>query len=150
MLDDTDHEIIRLLSENSRLQWREIGERVHLSGPAVANRVQRLEREGVIKAFTLKMDPAKAGYPIRAYIHVFMKTSDHRPFHDYLKSDDAVERADRISGDACYLVTVHAKDEAHLNRILENILKHGNYRINLAIGAIKEDGCRSLHEEEAK
>lgn len=139
MLDDTDHEIIRLLSENSRLQWREIGESVHLSGPAVANRVQRLERDGVIKSFTLKVDTAKTGYPIRAYIHVFMKSSDHRAFHAYLNSDEAVERADRISGDACYLITVHAKDEPHLNRILENILKHGNYRINLAIGAIKED-----------
>lgn len=70
MVVETDLKIIELLKGNGRMQWREIGEEVHLSGPGVANRIQRLEKTGVIKRFTVETDGAKMGAPIRAYITV--------------------------------------------------------------------------------
>lgn len=136
-LDHTDLEILRLLKDNSRLQWRDIGEAVHLSGPAVAHRVQRLEKTGVIRRFTVETDPVKLGTPLRLYITVFMKTANHPDFLDFVREETAILRAERISGQGCYLLTVQLSDEGALNRLLEQILRHGNYQLNISVGTVK-------------
>lgn len=136
-VDHTDLEILKLLKENSRLKWRDIGEAVHLSGPAVANRVQRMEKTGVIRSFTVETDPAKLGHPLRLYITVSMKTANHPEFIDFVRDEPAIVRADRISGHGCYLLTVQLADEAALNRLLERILVHGNYQLSISIGSVK-------------
>ncbi|AZQ13456.1 AsnC family transcriptional regulator [Halorubrum sp. PV6] len=65
-LDETDVEILSLLAENARRPYSEIGERVGLSGPAVSDRVTRLEETGVIEGFTVDVDRTKlrAGVPV--------------------------------------------------------------------------------------
>ncbi|WP_435075055.1 AsnC family transcriptional regulator [Halorubrum sp. HHNYT27] len=65
-LDETDVEILSLLAENARRPFSEIGERVGLSGPAVSDRVTRLEESGVIEGFTVDVDRSKlrAGVPV--------------------------------------------------------------------------------------
>ena len=52
LFDSTDMAIIDLLRKNYRMQWREIGEQVHLTGQAVANRIRRMEELGLIKGYT--------------------------------------------------------------------------------------------------
>ena len=56
MLDQTDMNILKELSKNSRLTMKALGEKVHLTGQAVANRVLKLEEEGVIEAYTISID----------------------------------------------------------------------------------------------
>ena len=56
MLDQTDMEIIKLLTQNSRMQWLDIGEIVHLTGQAVKNRVDRLEKLGIIEGYRVKLN----------------------------------------------------------------------------------------------
>lgn len=65
-LDETDLEILSLLAANARRPFSEIGERVGLSGPAVSDRVTRLEESGVIEGFTLDVDRTllRAGVPV--------------------------------------------------------------------------------------
>lgn len=50
MLDDTDKKIIKELKQDGRMTMKELGERVHLTGQAAANRVLKLEEEGIIEA----------------------------------------------------------------------------------------------------
>jgi DNA-binding Lrp family transcriptional regulator len=65
-LDETDLEVLSLLAANARRPFSEIGERVGLSGPAVSDRVTRLEESGVIEGFTVDLDRTKlrAGVPV--------------------------------------------------------------------------------------
>nr|MCX3331078.1 winged helix-turn-helix transcriptional regulator [Bacillus pacificus] len=51
MFDSTDFKIIKLLQENARMNWKEIGERVHLTGQAVGKRINKLEEAGVIQKY---------------------------------------------------------------------------------------------------
>ena len=62
-LDQTDHKIIELLSQNARRTMADIGERVSLSASAVTRRIERLERSGVIAGYTVVVDHRKAGRP---------------------------------------------------------------------------------------
>ncbi|WP_241669579.1 winged helix-turn-helix transcriptional regulator [Bacillus cereus] len=51
--------MLNLLKENSRVQWRDIGKEIHMTGQAVGNRVRKLEEEGIIRAFTILLDEMK-------------------------------------------------------------------------------------------
>jgi Lrp/AsnC family transcriptional regulator, leucine-responsive regulatory protein len=73
-LDRTDIEILRLLQDNARMTFSEIGRRVHLSQPAVAERVRLLEDAGVISGYHAHVDSTKLGYPIFAIMHVEGRT----------------------------------------------------------------------------
>ncbi|MHC1681753.1 MAG: Lrp/AsnC family transcriptional regulator [Clostridiaceae bacterium] len=137
MLDETDLKILSILSKNSRFQWREIGESVHLTGQAVANRIRKMEELGVIEGYTVKLNPSKLGENLTAFITVFMKTIDHVAFQNFIKDSESICEAHRISGDGCYLLKSRVNSDKELNLLLDEILKYGNYRLNLSIGNIK-------------
>ncbi|MZP28559.1 AsnC family transcriptional regulator [Heliobacterium undosum] len=137
MLDQTDREILRLLEQNSRLQWKEIGELVHMTGQAVASRIRRLEEIGVIEGFTIKVNQEKIGLPIVAMITVSMKTNHHKAFQDFITQEAAIVESHRISGDGCYWLKACLENTESLDRLLDDILRYGNYRLHLSISKVK-------------
>lgn len=137
MIDQTDLEIIQCLQKDSRMQWKEIGEKVHLTGQAVASRIRKMEDLGIIEGFTVKLNPAKLGKPIIALISVFMKSAEHTAFQHFINRKDMIEEAYRISGEGCYWLKVNVSSHEELNSFLDELLKYGNYRISLSIGKIK-------------
>ncbi len=137
MIDQTDLHILYLLLGNARMQWREIGEQVHLTGQAVANRIRKMEDLGIIEGYTVKINESKLGKSIIAYVTVFMKTADHNAFHKYIKQTDAIAEANQISGEGCYLLKLNISSQDELLKSLNEILQYGNYRVNLSIEKIK-------------
>lgn len=137
MIDETDLAIIRLLQENSRRQWKDIGAAVHLTGQAVAARVKTLEETGVITGYSASVDAAKLGKPLTAFITVFMASADHGVFHRFIEGEQSITAAHRVSGDGCYWLRADMTAHEDLNTLLEKILRHGNYRLHLSIGRIK-------------
>ena len=77
-LDETDVKILSLLAENARRPYSEIGERVGLSGPAVSDRVTRLEETGVIEGFTVDVDRTKLRAGVPVLIDVALPIGDGR------------------------------------------------------------------------
>ncbi len=69
-LDDVDRRLLRELHQDSRLTIAELGRRASLSRPATAARLRRLEETGVIKAYTIQVDPAKLGFPLLAVVRI--------------------------------------------------------------------------------
>jgi Lrp/AsnC family transcriptional regulator, leucine-responsive regulatory protein len=137
LLDTTDKAIIDIIKNNSRIQWREIGEMVHLTGQAVGNRIRRMEEMGLIKGYTVDLDYSKLGQPLTAFVTVFMKSTNHMGFQKFLSEKATIVRADRISGDGCYLLEFRVASHEELTEILNQILEFGNYRVDLSIGKVK-------------
>lgn len=137
MIDRTDLEILYWLQKNSRMQWKEIGEKVHLTGQAVAVRIRKLEDLGIIEGYTVKLNQDKLGNSMTALITVFMKTTDHQSFQQFLARKETVVRAHRVSGEGCYWLEAGVSGQEELNKLLDEILRYGNYRVNLSIGSIK-------------
>ncbi|MBW9170708.1 Lrp/AsnC family transcriptional regulator [Clostridium estertheticum] len=137
MLDQTDTQILSLLTKNSRMQWQEIGEEVHLTGQAVKNRISKMEKSGVIKGYTVNINSEILGKNLTAFITVFMKTTDHLSFKKYINNNSLVTEAHRISGDGCYILKLTASTQAEIVDFLDEILKYGNYKLNLSIQNIK-------------
>jgi len=137
MIDQTDMEILKLLMVNSRMQWQEIGEAVHLTGQAVKNRISRLEKLGIIEGYTVRLNESRMGREITAYVTIFMKTTDHASFRKVLGESALVTEAHRISGEGCYLLRTVASNQQELIGFLDSILRFGNYKVNLSIDRIK-------------
>src|SRR4030042_4992706 len=70
LLDATGWQILRELEANARLSFAELGRRVGLSLPAVAERVRKMEDAGIITGYRAQVDPARVGLPIRAFVRI--------------------------------------------------------------------------------
>jgi len=136
--DDTDLRILELLIEDSTRTHKEIGEEVHLTGQAVGARVRRMRESGVIEGYTLRWNPAKVGLAVEAYVTVFLDAGTiHAAFLAFAQGDERVVRMDRTNGEGCYLLLTRIRTMEELNGFLQDMLKYGNYRVNLSMGRLK-------------
>ncbi|WP_342591562.1 Lrp/AsnC family transcriptional regulator [Paenibacillus shirakamiensis] len=136
IIDQTDIEILKILGQNSRIQWKELGQRIHLTGQAVGNRIRRLEDLGIIEQYTIAINRIKLGQVVTAFITLFVQTANHSGFQS-LFQDEAISEVHRVSGEGCYLLKTHFASNEELDMFLERLLKYGNYRVNLSIGKLK-------------
>lgn len=137
-LDNIDFQILQLLTENSRIQWKDLGSQIHMTGQAVGNRIKKLEDGGVIKAYSLVLDEMKLGLHFTAFVTIYMKTANHDSFICFIHERKEVVEAHRISGEGCYQLKIKVKSQDQLNFFLNNLLEYGNYSINLSIQEIKQ------------
>ncbi|MDN3426634.1 Lrp/AsnC family transcriptional regulator [Microbacterium sp. APC 3898] len=137
-LNNIDFQILRLLSENSRIQWKDLGERIHMTGQAVGNRIKKLEDNGVIKAYSLIIDEMKLGFSYTAFMIIYMKTTNHEKFNDFINERQEVVEAHRVSGEGCYHLKIKLASQEQLNLLLNAILDYGNYTLYLSIKEIKQ------------
>jgi Lrp/AsnC family leucine-responsive transcriptional regulator len=136
-LDQIDFQILQYLMENSRVQWKDLGKQIHMTGQAVGNRIKKLEESGVIKAYSLMIDEVKLGLLITAFVIIHMKTANHDSFIRFINGRNEVVEAHRISGEGCYHIKIKVKSQEQLNLFLDKLLDHGNYSLNLSIQKIK-------------
>ncbi|WP_298828941.1 Lrp/AsnC family transcriptional regulator [uncultured Planococcus sp.] len=137
-LNNIDFQILRLLSENSRIQWKDLGEKIHMTGQAVGNRIKKLEDSGVIKAYSLIIDEMKLGFSYTAFVIIYMKTANHEKFINFLDERQEVIEAHRVSGEGCYHLKIKVASQEQLNLSLNAILDYGNYTLYLSIKEIKQ------------
>ena len=122
VLDDTSWRILELLQHDARLSFAEIGRRVNMSSPAVAERVQRLEEAGIIEGYHVKVNYAKLGYPIRAAIRI--ATMGHDNFEHALAVMNQIPEViecHRLTGVDCYQVTVAVADMLRLEQVIRQL-----------------------------
>ena len=106
-LDPVDERILRLLVRNARATWREVGDEVGLSANAVAQRVRRLEQDGVVRGWTAVLDPALGDGSSTALVLLKIRTdADIRPIEDALAALPAVVEVLDLSGPWDYQVRV--------------------------------------------
>ncbi len=139
-MDITDRAIIQALRENSRLSMRKLAELVHMTAPAVAERVRRMEDEGIIVGYTIRVDQQKITPKMLAYVDVLMNTNQHQNFLQLIQSREEVRECHRIAGGSvCYLLKLEVTDQNALNDFLEVLLTHANYRLNIVVNSAIKD-----------
>ncbi|WP_057764744.1 Lrp/AsnC family transcriptional regulator [Cytobacillus praedii] len=138
-LDNIDFQILRLLSENSRIQWKDLGQQIHMTGQAVGNRIKKLEDSGIIKAYTLLIDEMKVGLIFTAFVIIYMKTANHDSFIRFVQERNEVLEVHRVSGEGCYHIKIKVRSQDQLNLFLNELLEYGNYSLHLSIKEIKQE-----------
>lgn len=120
--DDLDEQILTLLRSDGRATFAEIGHRIGLSAPAVKRRVDRLVADEVISGFTAVVDPSNLGWATEAYVLVHCKgTVSPQVLKGIWEPIPEVVNASTVTGQADALLHVRARDNQHLEQVLEYV-----------------------------
>lgn len=115
-LDQHDHRILAELQADARLTMAELGRRVHLSQPAVTERVRKLEECGVIRGYRAVVDAGKLGYGIRAVIRI--GNTDEADLMRALGESPEVLTAHGVTGEDSWIFEIAVRDVDHLRAVL--------------------------------
>lgn len=134
MLDATDKRILDELSKNSRITMKELGEKVHLTGAAVSARVEKLEDNGVIEGYTIKVNQTKLGCSIYAFLTIIIQSPFHQPYLSFINNQGKyILNNYKISGDGCYLLECRFPSSEMLDQFLLDLNKYANYKLSIVI-----------------
>lgn len=125
-LDALNLKLLGLLADDPRLTMAELGRRVGMSPPAVAERVQRLHEAGIIRGCHLDLDPRRLGLGVTAYVRVRPMPGALPKIAALAQATPEVVECHRVTGEDCFLMKVHVIDLQHMERVLDAFLAHGN------------------------
>jgi DNA-binding Lrp family transcriptional regulator len=124
-MDEIDRQIVACLREGARRSFREVGESVGLSAPAVKRRVDRLEAAGVIIGYTAVLDPERFGWSMQAVVFLYCEgTMAANEVRAAVEGHPEVVAAYTVAGEASAVLHVRARDTAHLEESLERLRDH--------------------------
>jgi Lrp/AsnC family leucine-responsive transcriptional regulator len=125
LLDPTNLRLLAELQADARLSLAELGRRVGLSSPAVAERVQRLEQEEVIVGYHAQLNPRALGLALTAVIRVRPAPMQLRQVAELAQQTREVVDCRRITGDDCFVMTAHVRSVEHLEEVIDRFAAHG-------------------------
>jgi DNA-binding Lrp family transcriptional regulator len=124
-MDEIDRKIVARLREGARQSFREVGEAVGLSAPAVKRRVDRLEAAGVITGYTAVLDPERFGWSMQAVVFLYCEgTMAADEVREAVEQHAEVVAAYTVAGEASAVLLVRATDTRHLEQLLERLREH--------------------------
>lgn len=132
LLDDTNLRLVAELQENARLSLAELGRRVGLSSPAVAERLQRLEQGEVITGYHAALNPRAVGYGLTAILRVRPAPGQLQRVADTARATGEVVECRRVTGEDCYVMTAHVRDVEHLEEVIDRFAAHGQTTTSIA------------------
>ena len=121
MVRFSDFELIKLLMENSRIPYVKLGELLGVSETAIRKRVKRLEEEGVIRRYTIEVDPKKLGFKVNALIGLDTVPERLIAVIEELKAMEDVLSLYSASGDHMLLLECWFKDSEELARFVKRL-----------------------------
>lgn len=135
VLDDVGWAILGELQRDARIGFAELGRKVGLSAPAVAERVRRLEDAGVIRGYRADLDLSKLGYHLLAIIRVTVDNPREDAFVRFVQDLPEVLACDRVTGTDCSVLRVAVRDVPHLDDVIRKIKPYGSPITSLVLSS---------------
>ncbi len=133
-MDQTDWWVIEALQENARMSFAELGRRVNLSPPAVAERVRRLEDAGILRGYHADLDLTALGLPMQAMVRITTSNAGEcTSYGQRLVDVHEVLEAQRVTGTDSYILRVAVRSMTHLEDLLNRIAPHSGDTITAMI-----------------
>jgi Lrp/AsnC family transcriptional regulator, leucine-responsive regulatory protein len=123
--DDVNRRILQELQGDGRVGMAELGRRIGMSAPAVAERVQRLERAGIIAGYRAEIDPARVGFPVAAVVRIRPAPGQLQRIPEVARETPEVVECYRITGEDCYLIKLYLPAIDDLEEVLDRFTPYG-------------------------
>ncbi|MEV0195972.1 Lrp/AsnC family transcriptional regulator [Nonomuraea sp. NPDC050691] len=130
-LDALDLRILAELQVDARVSFAELGRRVALSAPAVADRVQRLEETGVIIGYRAEVDPRSVGFPVTVMVRIRPAVRELHRISKIAQEVPQIVECYRMTGDDCFYFTMHLRAVDELEPILDLFTPYGQTTTSL-------------------
>ena len=134
-LDSVGWRILTELQDNARISFSELGRRVGLTPPAVAERVRRLEDAGIITGYRVELDVERLGFSMLAFVRLAVRGSTGSEVSRLVASRPEVLECHHVTGDDCYVMKVAVASVRHLEALLEQLLRFGNTTTSIVISS---------------
>jgi len=117
--DATDAQLLAELQSDARLSLAELGRRVGLSSPSVADRLRRLESDGVILGHRTEVNPEALGLALTSIIRIRPSPRQLHKVAELARSTPEVVECHRITGEDCFFIKAHVRDVHHLEDLID-------------------------------
>jgi Lrp/AsnC family transcriptional regulator, leucine-responsive regulatory protein len=121
MIDNIDSAMLKLLAGNARLSLKELAAGIPLSAPSTSERLRRLEERGVIRAYTVDLEPKLLGHVLQAIVRVRPLPGRLRVVQELIESMPEIVECDKVTGDDCFVTRVFARSMEHLDELVERL-----------------------------
>jgi Lrp/AsnC family transcriptional regulator, leucine-responsive regulatory protein len=130
-LDDANLRLIAELQQDARLSLAELGRRVGLSSPAVAERLARLEETGVITGYRTEVDPRALGWAVTVILRIRPAPRELHKVADLAKRTPEVVECHRVTGEDCYIMKAHVREVEDLEELIDRFAVYGQTTTSL-------------------
>jgi len=124
-LDPVNVRLLDELRRNPRMTMSELARRLDMSSPAVTDRVQRLEDNGIITGYRLELDPRALGWPVAAFVRIRPGPGQLNRIAELARQTPEVVECHRITGEDCFLMKVFVTEIDKLEEVLDRFLMYG-------------------------
>lgn len=132
-MDRFDQKIIDELHKNARISYAELARRVNLSAPAVAERVEKLERAGIITGYHAAVDLSRIGYPIQCLIELTANHMDYFAIVGEIKKLNEIIECYSVTGTTCLTMKVVVDSMLSLQQLIARLMQYGDTKTSVII-----------------
>lgn len=137
MINAIDLKLVRILEQNSRLSYAELGRRLDLSPSTIRERIQKLEDRGVIKNYTISVNYSLLGYGLEAFIGLKLHSGKLKTFMQVIHTFPEIIESYRVTGPQNIQMKVILKDQLHLQSFIDQLILYGDPTTSLILSKIK-------------
>lgn len=124
-MDEIDRQLLKALQASGRLSRSELGRRIGLSGTATADRLRRLEDEGVIRGYHADLDPKRLGHSVAAIMRIRPVLGQLKKIAEVAQRTPEVVECHRVTGEDCYVMKVYVRSMDDLEGVLDRFTPFG-------------------------
>lgn len=135
-MDDIDKKILSLLGQNSRISLNQLSHQVFLTSPAVAARIEKLEKSGVITGYRTDINAEKLGYPITAFIELTMVPDEKSSFIDFIRKSKNVLECYHVAGVYSMLLKVCFPTPSLLDQFVGSLQSFGKTQTQIVFSTV--------------
>ena len=138
LLDPLGWKLLAELQKDARISFAKLGRLVGLSTPAVAQRVRRMEDEGIIRAYRADINPASVGLPITAFIRMSIVGNVLAKITERVKTMPEIVECHRGTGEDSFILKVNVVAVEHLKDVIDRLTPYGTTSTSLVLTSIIE------------
>jgi Lrp/AsnC family leucine-responsive transcriptional regulator len=135
IMDETGWRILDELQQNARISFSELGRRVALTPPAVAERVRRMEEAGIIAGYRAQPAHDRIGLPITAFIRWTASGNDCAYLGEVAKGIPEIVECHRVTGEESYVVKVVVRSVEHLEQLIDRLMPYGETKTSVVLSS---------------
>jgi len=124
MIDEIDQILISALMSDSRRSLKALAQVSGLSSPSIAERLRRLEERGVIKGYTVDVEPKSFGYLLQAIVRIRPLPGQLQEVERQIQAIPQFTECDKVTGDDCFIARLHVRDMEQLDTLLDRLNHH--------------------------
>jgi Lrp/AsnC family leucine-responsive transcriptional regulator len=135
LLDETGWQLLQALQDDARLSFAELGRRVGLSPPAVAERVRRMEDAGIITGYRAEVNAEKIGLPLTALIALTTTPQQHPQVIALMNDLPEIRSCHHVTGSSSLIIEANASSISHLEKLIEQLSRYGQTATSIVLSS---------------